>query len=69
MRKQKLYQYELLFFGWVAQSAKQVIYNMVNGRWGKVGLSFVESTTTVFNLNPWHFARISKLCTFHYGIV
>jgi len=41
-----------LFFGWVAQSAKQVIYSMLNGRWGKVGRYFVESTSTVFNLDP-----------------
>jgi len=41
-----------LFFGWVAQSAKQVTYSTVNGRWGKVGRYFVESTPTYFNLDP-----------------
>ena len=52
MRKKKLNQCELLFFGWVAQSAKQVIYNMVNGKCGKVGRYLVESTPTVFNIDP-----------------
>ena len=32
----------IIVFGWVAQSGKQVIYSMLNGRWGKLGYYFGE---------------------------
>ena len=67
--KKYLINIKYCFFGWVVHSGEQVINNMVNDRWGKVGRYSVESITTVFSLDPWLFARISKLCTFHYGIV